>query len=90
MECRGNEKIFSTPPSAPDGSPDPAEMQWIWRSTASRCGLLMQATLVGDNETRELLKSILVDEKDHIDRIEAQQDQIAQMGIENYLARQTG
>ena len=50
----------------------------------------MQATLVGDNETRELLKSILVDEKDHIDRIEAQQDQIAQMGIENYLARQTG
>jgi bacterioferritin len=43
---------------------------------------------VGDNGTRELLESILVDEEDHIDWIEAQQDQIAQMGIENYLAQQ--
>jgi bacterioferritin len=41
-----------------------------------------------DNGTRELLESILADEEDHIDWIEAQQDQIAQMGIENYLARQ--
>jgi bacterioferritin len=45
---------------------------------------------VGDNGTRELLESILVDEEDHIDWIEAQQDQIAQMGIENYLAQQLG
>jgi len=43
---------------------------------------------IGDNGTRELLESILVDEEDHIDWIEAQQDQIAQMGIENYLAHQ--
>ena len=43
---------------------------------------------IGDNGTRELLESILVDEEDHIDWIEAQQDQIAQMGIENYLAQQ--
>ena len=42
----------------------------------------------GDNGTRELLESILIDEEDHIDWIEAQQDQIAQMGIENYLAQQ--
>jgi bacterioferritin len=46
------------------------------------------AVKVGDNGTRELLESILIDEEDHIDWIEAQQDQIAQMGIENYLAQQ--
>ncbi|MEJ2734398.1 MAG: bacterioferritin [Anaerolineae bacterium] len=51
---------------------------------------IRQAVQVGDNGTRELLQSILVEEEDHIDWIEAQQDQIAQMGIENYLARQTG
>ena len=46
------------------------------------------AVEVGDNGTRELLESILGDEEDHIDWIEAQQDQITQMGIENYLAQQ--
>jgi len=46
------------------------------------------AAEVGDNGTHELLKSILVDEEDHLDWIEAQQDQIAQMRIENYLALQ--
>jgi bacterioferritin len=48
------------------------------------------AAEVGDNGTHELLKSILVDEEDHLDWIEAQQGQIAQMGIENYLAQQIG
>jgi bacterioferritin len=42
----------------------------------------------GDNGTRELLESILKDEEDHIDIIEAQLDQIRQMGVENYLAEQ--
>ncbi len=46
------------------------------------------AVQVGDNGTRELLESILADEEDHIDWIEAQQDQITHMGIENYLAQQ--
>lgn len=46
------------------------------------------AVEVGDNGTRDLLESNLVDEESHIDWIEAQQDQIAQMGIENYLAQQ--
>jgi bacterioferritin len=43
----------------------------------------------GDNGTRELLKSILTDEEKHIDWLEAQLDQIKQMGVQMYLAEQT-
>jgi len=43
-----------------------------------------------DNGTRELLEQILKDEEDHIDWIEAQLDQIRQMGIQNYLVEQIG
>lgn len=46
------------------------------------------AAVQGDNGTRELLASILKDEEEHIDTIEAQLDQIKQMGFENYLAEQ--
>jgi bacterioferritin len=46
------------------------------------------AAEVGDNNTKVLLESILKEEEDHIDWIEAQQDQIKQMGVENYLERQ--
>jgi len=42
----------------------------------------------GDNGTKELLESILKDEEEHIDWIEAQQDQIKQMGIQIYLGEQ--
>lgn len=47
------------------------------------------AVEVGDNGTRELLESILKDEENHLDWLEAQLDQIRQMGIQNYLVEQT-
>jgi len=43
-----------------------------------------------DNGTREILEDTLSDEEEHIDWIEAQLDQIAQMGIQNYLVEQLG
>jgi bacterioferritin len=46
------------------------------------------AAEVGDNGTRELLEDILAEEEEHIDWIEAQLDQIKQMGIQVYLAEQ--
>ena len=46
------------------------------------------AVEVHDNGSRELLESILKEEEDHIDWIEAQLDQIKQMGTQNYLVEQ--
>ena len=48
------------------------------------------AVQVGDNGTREILEHILRDEEAHIDWLEAQLDQIKQMGIQNYLVEQLG
>lgn len=42
-----------------------------------------------DHGTRALLESILQDEEEHADWIEAQLDQIAHMGLQNYLVEQT-
>jgi len=46
------------------------------------------AVEVGDNGTRDLLQSILKEEEDHIDWIEAQLEQIKQTGPQNYLVEQ--
>ena len=48
------------------------------------------AVELGDNGTRELLESILKDEEAHIDLLEAQKDQIGQLGIQNFLTEQLG
>ena len=46
------------------------------------------AVEVVDNTTRALLESILHDEEEHIDWLEAQRDLIQQVGLANYLAQQ--
>lgn len=48
------------------------------------------AAELGDNGTRDLLQSILANEEQHIDDIEAQLDQIAQVGVQNYLSEKIG
>jgi bacterioferritin len=45
---------------------------------------------VADNATKEMLDGILKDEDAHVDEIEAQQDQIKQMGLPQYLSMQIG
>ena len=42
----------------------------------------------GDNGTHALLEQILRDEEEHVDWLEAQLQQIEDMGLENYLAQQ--
>lgn len=42
----------------------------------------------GDNGTRVLLEKILVAEEEHVDWLEAQLQQIGEMGLQNYLAIQ--
>lgn len=41
----------------------------------------------GDNGSRDLFESILVDEEHHIDFLEAQLHMISEMGYENYLSQ---
>ena len=43
---------------------------------------------LGDNGTRELIDGNLHDEEEHLDWLEAQLDQVAQMGLQNYLLGQ--
>ena len=45
---------------------------------------------LGDNGTRELIEDNLQDEETHLDWLEAQLDQIEQMGLQNYLLGQAG
>ncbi|MCS7247568.1 MAG: bacterioferritin [Anaerolineales bacterium] len=50
---------------------------------------IRQAIELEDGGTRELLEDILEDEENHLDWLEAQLEQIAQMGIQVYLGEQT-
>ncbi len=74
------------------GSEVPAHHQNDWDAEngaiASYNDGVRLALELRDNGTRELLDSILKDEEDHIDWIEAQLDQIKQMGVANYLVEQ--
>ena len=45
---------------------------------------------VGDQATVDLLTRILRMEEGHVDWAEMQRAQVEQMGLENYLANQTG
>jgi bacterioferritin len=49
---------------------------------------IQEAVALGDNGSRELFESILKDEEEHLDWLEAQLDQIKQMGLQVYLAEQ--
>ena len=42
----------------------------------------------GDNNSRHLLETILHEEEEHVDWLEAQMSLIEQVGIQNYLAQQ--
>jgi bacterioferritin len=51
---------------------------------------IRQAGELGDYGTQDFLKAVLKDEEDHIDWLEAQLDQIKQMGLPTYLTEQLG
>ena len=51
---------------------------------------IAQGHEVGDQATVDLLTRILRMEEGHVDWAEMQRAQVEQMGLENYLANQTG
>jgi bacterioferritin len=59
-------------------------------AVAAYNGAIRLAVEVGDNGSRELFESILKDEEEHLDWLEAQTFQIEQMGLKNYLVEQIG
>jgi bacterioferritin len=74
------------------GAEVPAQLKNDWRAEegavkAYNAGIRLCVEL-GDNGSRELMESILKDEEVHIDWLEAQLDQIEQMGVQNYLVEQ--
>lgn len=74
------------------GSDVPVQLQNDWDAESGAIKIyndsIRLAVEVGDNGTRTLLEEILKDEEDHIDWLEAQRDQIQQMGLQVYLTEQ--
>ncbi len=68
-------------------SNDEADEQGAIRAYNSAIALARE---VADQATADLLVDILKMEEGHVDWAEIQRTQIAQMGLENYLAKQTG
>jgi len=62
-----------------------AEMQAVSAYNAA----IHLADEVGDAATRTLLEAVLKEEDEHVDWLEEQLDQIAQMGLPMYLSTQT-
>jgi len=74
------------------GAEIPAQIKNDWRAEegavkAYNAGIRLCVEL-GDNGSRELMESILKDEEVHIDWLEAQLDQIEQMGVGVFLNAQ--
>ena len=74
------------------GSDVQAQLQYDWEAEDGavkgyNAGIAL-CVAKGDNGSRALLESILHDEEDHIDWLETQKDQIAQMGLQVYLGQQ--
>ncbi|HNS50714.1 MAG TPA: bacterioferritin [Anaerolineae bacterium] len=74
------------------GAAVPEQLQNDWDAEAGaikayNAGIAL-CVAKGDNGSREQLESILKDEEAHIDLIEAQRDQIEQMGLQIFLGQQ--
>ncbi|MGO9242821.1 MAG: bacterioferritin [Bryobacteraceae bacterium] len=63
------------------------DVQLEYAAVARLNKAIATAVEVGDNGSRELFESILTDEEEHIDYLEAQLFMIKEMGYENYLAQ---
>lgn len=74
------------------GAEVPAQIQNDWDAEAGAIKAYNEGIALcvakGDNGSRELMESILKDEEAHIDLLEAQRDQIEQMGLQIFLGQQ--
>jgi bacterioferritin len=74
------------------GAQVPAQIQNDWDAEAGAIKAYNEGIALcvakGDNGSRELMESILKDEEAHIDLLEAQRDQIEQMGLQIFLGQQ--
>src|SRR5262245_49695879 len=64
------------------------DLELEYDAVQSRNHGIQLATQKGDNGSRALFERILISEEEHIDWLEAQIQQIKDIGAENYLAQQ--